>query len=218
MTGKRWGADMTTRVFGRTASCVVAAALLGAAAAVPALAAGTSVGSAYFPGGSGLAGADGSFVGVGSCLSLANGVLSGTCAGSAGTSAGSSPVRPAQFEMEATNGAFTITAPYYLTTYSPLAGTITDVRMSVLGASGFNFRYTVEIVHNGVTTAVPGLTNVCVDDGEGGNTGCTGTYGTPLVTLPAGTATYSVGDKILLSFSTVGGTPTSVSVHMDLVQ
>ena len=172
--------------------------------------------NSFFPGGAGkLVDANGNVVTPGTCLSLTSGTLNGTCSGGTGGSA----VRAGQFEMQTPGGGPIISAPYYLTTYAELPGTITYSRVSMLAASGGNFQYVVHVVHGTTDTIVTGLNNVGVCNGEGGcGAAQLGTYARPNVAQATANNTYVVGDKIYVSFNTAGGTFTNVNLHLSVVQ
>jgi len=204
------------------AKILAAILLLAASAAQPALADPTN---AFFPGGTGkLVDANGSPVAVGTCLSLSNSTLTDTCSGGTGTGTSGSAVRAGQFEMQTPGGGPIITAPYYLTTYAELPGTITYARVSVLAASGGNFQYVVHIRHpvaggTPTDTVVTGLNNNGICNGEGGcNAAQLGTYDSPNVKQATGNNTYAVGDMIYVSFNTVGGTFTNSNFRLGVVQ
>jgi len=197
----------------RVTRALLAAAVALAALTLPALAQSpNSHNSGYFPGGTGLAAANGDLVTLGTGLTLSGGIL--TAAGTGG-----SAVRAAQFEMQTPGGGPLTTVPYYLTTYAELPGTIAYARVAMLAASGGNFQYVVHIVHAGTDTPVTGLNNVGVCNGESGcTTAQLGTYASPNAAQATAANTYVVGDQIYVSFNTVGGTFTNVNFHLGVVQ
>lgn len=211
---------MSVKTFARMLAAVVAAGFSAPTAFADPV-------SSFFPGGTGkLVDANGNVVTPGTCLSLTSGTLNDTCSGStagtgSGTTAGTggSAVRAGQFEMQTPGGGPIVSAPYYLTTYAELPGTITYSRVSMLAASGGNFQYVVHVVHGTTDTIVTGLNNVGVCNGEGGcGAAQLGTYASPNVAQATANNTYVVGDKIYVSFNTVGGTFTNVNLHLSVVQ
>jgi len=196
-----------------TRTWLAAAAAL-AALTLPALAqSSNSHNSGYFPGGTGLAAANGDLVTLGTGLTLSGGIL--TAAGGTGGSA----VRAGQYELGTPGGQPLTTAPYYLSVYLPLPGTVLDARAAGLSSSGANLQYTVHLVHAGVDSVVAGLSAVGVCDGESTcAAGTTATYAAPLLTSATGANTYVAGDQLYVSFSAVGGTFTNFNLHIDVTQ
>jgi len=182
--------------------------------------------NSFFPGGMGkLVDANGNVVTPGTCLSLTSGTLSGTCSGGAAGTGGSA-VRAGQLEMQTPGGGPIITAPYYLTTYAELPGTITGARVSGLSASGANLQFVVHVVHpvaggTPTDTIVGNLNNVGVCDGEAScsaGTTANATYAAPLYVATKVPNTYAAGDLIYVSYNSVGGIFTNFNLHLDLVQ
>lgn len=203
---------MNFKMFARMLAAMVAAGFSAPAAFADPV-------NSFFPGGTGkLVDANGNAVTPGTCLSLTSGTLNDTCSGST-TGTGGSAVRAGQFEMQTPGGGPIVSAPYYLTTYTELPGTITYSRVSMLAASGGNFQYVVHVVHGATDTIVTGLNNVGVCNGEGGcGAAQLGTYASPNVAQATANNTYVVGDKIYVSFNAVGGTFTNVNLHLGVVQ
>lgn len=175
---------------------------------------GTSHNSGYFPGGNGLVNATGDLVTLGTGLSIANNVLTGTGGGTVG-----SAVRRRGYSLSTPNGGPVITTPYYLIPYACLPGTINGAYVMMQAADGANYYYTVQIVPAGSSTAtnVTGLTNNYASDGEGGASNAA-SYPAPLHATATGNNTYNVGDCVRVMFSVVGGTFVSTSFVLDVTE
>lgn len=124
--------------------------------------------------------------------------------GTVSVSGSGSPIGPKQYQRDF-EGYNPPPTRYWFTVSAPAAGTITDLYSSVNGASASNYTVTISICHQGTCTAVSGLSQLGVNNGEGGPTGASSDTA-PLHTTPTGNNTYAAGDGIALDLSTVGGT------------
>lgn len=187
--------------------------------------------SGFFPGGTGLAGANGDRITVSPASALAGNVLtlpSGS-GGSSGPRAKPYTITIYNGGAQGGSGGSVITTPYFFFLKAELPGTITDVTFALQSADGANFSATVQVLAaaNGASgAAVPvvfsGQSNpLPVSNGEGGTTNQAGYLGSgiaPLTYAASSANTYAAGDMVQVTFSAVGGTFQAMTVQLGVVE